>query len=90
MKRFIAHDLNLKGLSLLRSLLAERMTDARRRILGLHFHPDAAEFEKNGVLLKDFDYYSHPDNADEFRYLLMMCAAAPDHHIPNITWVEKN
>ena len=57
--RFIPHDvLNEKGLSLLRAVLAEQMTLARRRHLGLHHHPDTVHWERDGMLLKDFDYYT--------------------------------
>lgn len=91
MKRFLPHQLNLQGLSLLRSVLAERMINARRDMYGLGQHPDAVEWEKEGVLLKDYDYYTHPDNRKEFQLLLQMCSASKPDHIPTkLTWVEKN
>ncbi len=90
-KRFIPHSLNLLGLSLLRSVLAERMINARRRMYGLDKHPDTIEWERDGVLLKDYDYYMQPENQEEFRSLLQMCAASDASLIPSsLTWLEKN
>jgi hypothetical protein len=91
MDRFIPHHaLNVKGLSLLRAVLAERMTLARRRHLGLDQHVDAAEWEREGVLLKDFDYYTNKKNLHEFDELLQMVAASKDVSASNFQWVERN
>jgi len=84
---FVPSRLNEYGLSLLRSLLAERMTNARRRYHNLHHHPDTEEWEANGVLLKDFDYYTDPSNAEEFKSLLAMCGAVGNSSdIPDFEW----
>jgi hypothetical protein len=90
--RFIPHGvLNTKGLSLLRAVLAERMTLARRRHLGLHHHVDAVEWERDGVLLKDFDYYVDEQNRREFDELLQMVAASKSVVAPSKSmWVERN
>lgn len=87
--RFIAHPvLNTKGLSLLRAVLAEKMTLARRRRLGMHRHADAAAWERDGVLLKDFDHYkSHPQELEE---LLQMVAASQSVPVSEFQWVERN
>lgn len=86
---FVPSRLNEYGLSLLRSLLSERMTNARRRHYNHHHHPDTDEWEANGVLLKDFDFFSDPSNIDEFRSLLAMCGAVPNaSDIPDFEWSE--
>jgi len=89
-ERFIAHELNLYGLSLLRSILAERMINARRRIYNLDSHPDTIEWERNGVLLKDYDYYSAPEHREEFHELLQMCGAIESiDQVPDFQWSDK-
>lgn len=50
-ERFVAHPLNSAGLHLLRCVLAERMTDARRDTA----HPDYAAWIRDGYLLKDYN-----------------------------------
>ena len=48
--RFVLHELNALGLHLLRSLLAERMADARAlRFAG---HPDFEAWRRDGLLVK--------------------------------------
>jgi len=89
--RFIPHDvLNKKGLSLLRAVLAERMTLARRRNLGLDKHPDTVVWERDGVLLKDFDHYTNEQNKQEFDELLQMVAASKSVSSTEFKWVERN
>jgi hypothetical protein len=89
--RFIPHDvLNIKGLTLLRAVLAEQMTLARRRYLGLHHHADTFMWERDGVLLKDFDYYTNERNLQEFDELLQMVAASKSVSASQFTWVERN
>ena len=91
--RFIPHDvLNEKGLSLLRAVLAEQMTLARRRHLGLHHHPDTVHWERDGMLLKDFDYYTDEHNQQEFEELLQMVAASKSITASSaqLHWVERN
>jgi len=91
MDRFIPHDtLNTKGLSLLRALLAEQMTRTRRRQLELNSHPDTVAWERDGVLLKDFDYYTDKHNEQEFEGLLQMVAASKSVSVGNFEWVERN
>ena len=88
--RFIPHDLNKKGLSLLRAALAERMTLARRRYLGLDRHADTDQWERDGVLLKDFDYYTNEQNRQELEELLQMVAASKSVSGATFKWVERN
>ncbi|CAE7521405.1 unnamed protein product, partial [Symbiodinium sp. CCMP2592] len=53
--RFVPHPLNALGLHLLRSLLAERMADARARDRGYDKHPDYPTWSRQGLLMKDLD-----------------------------------
>ena len=81
--RFV-HDpaANCKGLHLLRSLLARRITDARRRALGLDAHPDFAAFARDGYVIKDF---STMDEA-AVQSLLKMVSGYADADLPELTW----
>mmetsp|Transcript_5297 Transcript_5297/g.7798 ORF Transcript_5297/g.7798 Transcript_5297/m.7798 type:complete len:853 (-) Transcript_5297:7-2565(-) len=80
--RWIYSELNIKGLHLLRCLLAERITDARRRDNDMHLHPDYEEFMKDGFLLKDFSKMTNEDLKD----ILQMVSGYHERHIPQLTW----
>jgi hypothetical protein len=92
--RFIPHELNVYGLTMLRSLLAERMADARRKARGLDQHKDYATFSRDGVLLKDLDSL---DDAGIIELLQMMAGeilpadADQASVIPRgIRWIDRN
>lgn len=51
--RFVVHELNALGLHLLRSLLAERMADARAVAKGFARHPDFEAWQRDGLLVKE-------------------------------------
>eukprot|EP00756_Hemistasia_phaeocysticola_P033839 Hpha_TRINITY_DN16485_c2_g8::TRINITY_DN16485_c2_g8_i1::g.160458::m.160458 len=90
-QRFVPHldDLNKKGLHLLRSILAERLTDARREAAGLTAHPDAAFWSQNGYVLKDFDdFYASEGGIERYRALLEM-ASAGDPLPADLSFVER-
>eukprot|EP01059_Diplonema_ambulator_P025293 TRINITY_DN4232_c0_g1_i1.p1 TRINITY_DN4232_c0_g1~~TRINITY_DN4232_c0_g1_i1.p1 ORF type:complete len:869 (+),score=173.79 TRINITY_DN4232_c0_g1_i1:109-2607(+) len=86
-RRFIADPLNTLGLHLFRSLLAERMTDARRESRGLNQHPDYEEWIRNGFLLRDFDTMME-DGAKELRGILEM-ASGGDKVQDDLTFVPR-
>ena len=59
--RFVPHELNHQGLTLLRHVLAERMYDARQAALGSHLHPDFEQWRRDGILVKKLDQLSDED-----------------------------
>lgn len=86
---FVPSKMNEYGLSLLRFVLSERMVNARRRLHNLHLHADTEEWEINGVLLKDFDYYSDPANEEKLLSLLRMCGAIQNaSDVPKSEWAQ--
>jgi hypothetical protein len=52
---FIPHALNVKGLTLLRHILARRMYKARLQADGSTAHPDFVTFQRDGILVKNLD-----------------------------------
>lgn len=65
--RWVHTELNKLGMHLLRCMLAEKITDARRRKLGMHLHADYEAFMRDGVLVRDFSAMSNVELADVFR-----------------------
>jgi hypothetical protein len=89
LERFISSDrfvhapkLNALGMHLLRCLLAERITDERRREKGLHLHKDYDTYMRDGFLLKDFTTMSN----DELRDILIMVSGYEAEDIPDLIW----
>lgn len=83
--RFVHHNVaNERGLHLLRSVLASKITDARRRKLGMHKHPDYATFMRDGYLVKD--YASMTGGDDEVVALLRMVSGYNRKDIPDLVW----
>ncbi|GAB5368066.1 hypothetical protein AAMO2058_001285900 [Amorphochlora amoebiformis] len=80
--RWIYSELNVKGLHLLRCVLAERITDARRKDHGMHLHEDYETFMRDGMLLKDFSKMTNEDVQE----LLMMISGFEASQIPDLTW----
>eukprot|EP01064_Diplonema_japonicum_P030091 TRINITY_DN5014_c5_g1_i1.p1 TRINITY_DN5014_c5_g1~~TRINITY_DN5014_c5_g1_i1.p1 ORF type:complete len:862 (+),score=192.22 TRINITY_DN5014_c5_g1_i1:23-2587(+) len=87
-RRFLPDELNSKGLHLFRCLLAEGMTDARRRASPeLLEHPDYAEWNRNGFLLKNFDDVIQ-NGEQQLRSILRM-ASAGDTVQQDLSFVER-
>jgi len=86
--RFVPHQLNVKGLHVLRVMLAERMVDARAKARGFDKDSDYIEWRENGVLIRDFDSVG-----DKGLHRLMQLAlgettvAIPE---PPYEWVSRN
>jgi len=81
--RFLMHDLNLKGLTMLRHILAERMYKARQEASGATNHPDFETFQREGFLMKDLDKLS----SEEVVALLRMASGEESLGIPNeVSW----
>jgi len=53
----LTEDLNKFGLSMLRALLAERLTEQRRERFGYSTHPDYTNFMRDGILVRPFPRY---------------------------------
>lgn len=88
--RFVPHELNMLGLHLLRSLLAERMADARAAAKGHTSHPDFFAWRRDGLLIKDLD--DPALGGDEgVRQLLRMVSGEDTLGIPeSLTWQPRN
>ena len=71
-ERFVPHELNLKGLHLVRCIVAERLNDFRR--LKYSDHPDYETWKTEGYLLKDYTKMKEND-FEELRGILKMAAA---------------
>eukprot|EP00656_Telonema_subtile_P012924 TRINITY_DN16542_c0_g1_i3.p1 TRINITY_DN16542_c0_g1~~TRINITY_DN16542_c0_g1_i3.p1 ORF type:complete len:788 (+),score=168.65 TRINITY_DN16542_c0_g1_i3:78-2441(+) len=85
--RLVLHPLNKKGLQPLRSLLAERMLDQRRRELGVDQSKDFEEFSKNGFVLRDLDTVDRDGLAE----LLRMASGEAQVPLPKeLKWIERN
>ncbi|CAE7365223.1 unnamed protein product [Symbiodinium natans] len=89
--RFVPHPLNALGLHLLRSLLAERMADARAAERGFDKHPDYDTWSRQGLLLKDLD---DPKLGGEkgVQQLLRMASGEESEGIPELPlrWQARN
>eukprot|EP01060_Flectonema_neradi_P005456 TRINITY_DN13639_c0_g1_i1.p1 TRINITY_DN13639_c0_g1~~TRINITY_DN13639_c0_g1_i1.p1 ORF type:complete len:883 (+),score=176.56 TRINITY_DN13639_c0_g1_i1:100-2748(+) len=71
-ERFVPHELNTKGLHLVRSIVAGRLNDVRRKKYSSH--PDYEAWNENGYLLKDFNEMKK-DNYSQLREILIMASA---------------
>ena len=92
-RRFLSSDrwlhneaLNPLGLHLLRCVLAEKITNARRVSRGWDKHKDYAAFMKEGYIIKDFSEMSDAD----LRELLQMVSGYNIEHIPDIVWTQRS
>eukprot|EP01065_Artemidia_motanka_P052353 TRINITY_DN9432_c0_g1_i4.p1 TRINITY_DN9432_c0_g1~~TRINITY_DN9432_c0_g1_i4.p1 ORF type:complete len:733 (+),score=93.93 TRINITY_DN9432_c0_g1_i4:42-2240(+) len=80
-------ELNLKGLHLLRAVLAERLTEARRVSTGYDAHPDHAAWSRDGFVVKDYDELVSEGDG-KLRTLLEM-AAAGDSVQDDLSFVSR-
>ena len=71
--RFLMHDLNTKGLTMLRHILAERMYKARQEASGATDHPDFETFQRDGFLLKDLGTLSDEEVLVLLRMVRFYC-----------------
>ena len=84
--RFVyAPEANKRGLHLLRSILANKLTETRRKTLGLHHHPDYAEFMENGYIIKDFSLMQDTEVLE----LLRMVSGYNSKDIPDLVWILR-
>ena len=81
--RFI-HDVqgNILGLHVLRSMLARKVTDKRRRKNGAMQHPDYDQFEKDGYITRDLSVMNNSD----INALLSMVSGYNYNDLPDIIW----
>mmetsp|Transcript_8382 Transcript_8382/g.13102 ORF Transcript_8382/g.13102 Transcript_8382/m.13102 type:complete len:477 (-) Transcript_8382:332-1762(-) len=85
-ERYIPHPtLNIKGLHLLRCVLAERVADARRREKGYHKHPDYETFMRDGILVKNFTQLGEQDIKD----IMTMVSGMEYSELPPLRWVDR-
>ncbi len=87
--RFIPSDLNLYGLHIFRSLLAEKIYEATMFRRGYNEHPDFQSWRQNGIILKDFDDIG--DNG--LKSLLKVVSGRSDSLISTLMpfqWTERN
>lgn len=86
--RFVPHQLNVKGLHVLRCLLAERMGDARARARGFDRDKDYVDWKERGVLIKDFD--SVGDEGLHHIMQLVLGEVTTAIPKPPYNWVSRN
>ena len=81
--RFI-HDKqgNVLGLHVLRSMLARKVTDARRVRRGASAHPDYEKFNRDGFIMRDMSTMSNEQVLD----LLRMVSGYRDDDLPHLVW----
>lgn len=86
--RFVPHELNIKGLHLLRCVLAERMQEYRVARLGYDQHPDYETWKRDGLLVKNWDDMTDSD----LHALLQMVAGEKTTSIPlpPYKWVPRS
>jgi hypothetical protein len=86
--RFVPHQLNIKGMQVLRAQLAERMADARAEARGYSNNSDYLEWKHKGIIFKDFKAIG-----DEGLHRLMKIALGEETLAipsPPYDWVMRN
>lgn len=85
--RWVHHAANKEGMHLLRCVLAERVTNARRTSLGYNgtSHQDYEALMRDGVIVRD---YSTMDD-EQLRGLLRMVSGYQDDDIPALVWTQR-
>lgn len=86
--RYVPHELNLRGLHVMRCLLAERMADARAHSRGFANNSDYLAWKHNGFVRKDMDALGD----DGLHQLLQIVSTEITESIPlpPYSWVPRN